>query len=50
MKSQENGGSCTMRSFIFYTCAQMLLGRSDKENEVGGTCGMHGRGKCTRFW
>jgi hypothetical protein len=21
-----------------------------KENEVGGTCGMHGRGMCTRFW
>jgi hypothetical protein len=20
-----------------------------KENEVGGTCGTHGRGKCTRF-
>jgi hypothetical protein len=21
-----------------------------KENEVGGTCGTHGRGMCTRFW
>jgi hypothetical protein len=19
-------------------------------NEMGGTCGMHGRGKCTGFW
>jgi hypothetical protein len=21
-----------------------------KENEVGGTCGTHGRGNCTGFW
>jgi hypothetical protein len=21
-----------------------------KQSEVGGACGMHGRGKCTKFW
>jgi hypothetical protein len=35
-----------MRSFIFCTPPQILLG---KENDVGGTCGMHGRGEeCVR--
>jgi hypothetical protein len=28
MKKQENGGSCTVRSFIFCTHSQILLGRS----------------------
>jgi hypothetical protein len=24
--------------------------RQVKANEVGGACGTHGRGECTRFW
>jgi hypothetical protein len=34
-------------SFIICTHNQILLGRSNqiKANEVGGACGMHGRGK-----
>jgi hypothetical protein len=27
---RENGGSCTMRSFIVYTPPQILLGRSNQ--------------------
>jgi hypothetical protein len=40
-----------MKSLIFYTPTQILLDRSDqvKKNEVGGTCGTHGRGMCTAF-
>jgi hypothetical protein len=34
-----------MRSFIFCIHPQILLGRSYKANEVGGTCGTHGRGE-----
>jgi hypothetical protein len=34
-----------VRSFIIYTHPQISLGRSIMENEVGGTCGMHGRGE-----
>jgi hypothetical protein len=34
-----------MRSFIFYTPPQILLGRSNQGDEVGGTCGTHERGQ-----
>jgi hypothetical protein len=34
-----------MGSFIICTQHQILLGRSIKENEVGGACGTHGRGE-----
>jgi hypothetical protein len=34
-----------IRSFIFCTHAQISLGRSIKENEVGGACGALGRGE-----
>jgi hypothetical protein len=35
-----------MRSFIFYTPPQILSAVDQiKENEVGGTCGTHGRGE-----
>jgi hypothetical protein len=34
-----------MRSFIFYTHPQILIGRSNQGDEVGGTCGTHGRGQ-----
>jgi hypothetical protein len=34
-----------MRSFIFCTDPQILLGRSIKENEVGRTCGTRWRGE-----
>jgi hypothetical protein len=30
MKQQENGESCTMRSFIFCTPPQILLGKSNQ--------------------
>jgi hypothetical protein len=40
-----DGGSCTMRSFIFCTPPQILLADQIKENEVGGTCGTHGSGE-----
>jgi hypothetical protein len=42
--------SCTRISFIFCTHPQ-ILGKSNqiKENEVGGTCGVHGTGeKCVQ--
>jgi hypothetical protein len=39
-----------MRSFIFCTHSQISLGDQIKENEVGGTYGTHGRGKCLGFW
>jgi hypothetical protein len=35
MKWQENGGSCTVRSFIFCTHPQISLGRSN-QGELGG--------------
>jgi hypothetical protein len=38
MKSQENGESCTLRGFIFYSPPQILLGRSWER-----------RGICTEF-
>jgi hypothetical protein len=34
-----------MRSFIFCTHPQILLAEQIKENEVGETCGSHGRGE-----
>jgi hypothetical protein len=34
-----------MRSFIICTHPQILLGRSNQENEVGGTCSTHRRGE-----
>jgi hypothetical protein len=49
MKLQDNGGSCTVRSFVFCTHPQISLGHQIKGNEVGGTCGTHGRGMCTGF-
>jgi hypothetical protein len=53
MKGQENGESCTMRSFIFCTHSQ-ISGRSHqtKESKLDGACGIHARGerKRTRFW
>jgi hypothetical protein len=30
MKKQENEGSCTMRSFIYYTPPQIFLGKSNQ--------------------
>jgi hypothetical protein len=47
----ENGGSCTMRSFIFYTPPKILLGRSSQV-DWGGRKMWHARemrGKCTGF-
>jgi hypothetical protein len=35
--------------FVFCTHSQILLGHL-KKNEVGGTCGTHGREKCIGFW
>jgi hypothetical protein len=32
-----------MRSFILCTHPQILLGRSNQGDEVGGTCDTHGR-------
>jgi hypothetical protein len=37
------GGNCIMRGFINCTLHQILLGRSDQGNEMGGACSMHGR-------
>jgi hypothetical protein len=39
--------SCTMRNFIVCTHPQISLGKSSqvKANEVGRSCGMHGRGQ-----
>jgi hypothetical protein len=34
-----------VRNFIICTHPQASLGRSVKENEVGGACGTHGRGE-----
>jgi hypothetical protein len=34
-----------MRSFIFCTHHKILLADQIKDNEVGGTCGTHGRGE-----
>jgi hypothetical protein len=38
-----------MRCFIFCTPPQILLADQIEENEVGGTCGTHGRGMRTGF-
>jgi hypothetical protein len=48
----ENGGSCTMRIFIIYTHFQIQYNYADqmKENEVGGVCGRHGRGRKSAKW
>jgi hypothetical protein len=47
----ENGGSCTMRSFIICTHPQISLGRSG-QGELGGQGMWHARERreCTRFW
>jgi hypothetical protein len=37
------GGNCIMRGFINCTLHQILLGRSNQGNEMGGACSMHGR-------
>jgi hypothetical protein len=37
-------------SFIVCSHPQISLGRSNKENEVGGARGTRGRGKFTWFW
>jgi hypothetical protein len=42
---RENRESCTVGSFVIRTHPQISLGRSNKENEVGGECGSIGKGK-----
>jgi hypothetical protein len=52
MRWRENGGSCTMRSFIICTHPQISLGKSS-QGEWGGRDMWHAwerREKCTRFW
>jgi hypothetical protein len=41
-----------MMSFITCTLHQILLGSSNQEDEMGGTCGTHGGWEmyCTKFW
>jgi hypothetical protein len=45
MRWRENGGSCTVRSFIICTHPQISLAGQFKASEVGGAYGTHGRGK-----
>jgi hypothetical protein len=49
---RENGGSCTMRSFIICTHPQILLSRSsqDKWDGQGMWHAWERLEKCTRFW
>jgi hypothetical protein len=47
----ENGGSCTMRSFICCTHPQIFYGDQIKENGVDRMWhAWERRGKCTGFW
>jgi hypothetical protein len=53
MRWRENGGSCTLRSFIFCTYPQISLADQVKAHEVDRLCCMRGRGDKsvrTRFW
>jgi hypothetical protein len=52
MMWRENGGSCTMRSFIICTHPQISLSRSSQGEWSGRDMwhAWHRRGKCKRFW
>jgi hypothetical protein len=52
IKEQENGGSCTVGSFIFFTHPKISLGTSN-QGDCGGSDMWYAwerREKCTRFW
>jgi hypothetical protein len=52
MRWRENGGSCTIRSFIICTHPQISLGKPS-QGEWGGRGMWHAwerREKCTKFW